>query len=624
MANIIMPNIVAQSLPVKSVDPKTQVPTGQDGSFIQHLQRQVSADKTARENVVGVIRKVNKVTNTESDQGSDQPVSVEALLQQVIQYLQKTLEKPNSDVGQWSFQLQDVGILEQLAVQAGMDSSALALLKKQMEQEGGLPLADLFAALEKNFKELGEATKVTASETYLPLLDSFLARLGVSPESIKRIDAQGVNGVDQLDLAAYLQGIKSISSLQAPGGLVSGVDIRGQQVQSVQVQSVQVQVQGDSSSFVLSDWEREQMSAMFTEAGVPTAVIDMMFPEVKSLEENALAGLRQGQGDAQVSMTLDRLQSLLQQAVVAAGEARPKANLPGFLDGLQLVLSQAGFQEEGVGWTPVVQGAMKAVYEQIQMMVSSATVKVEKVTSEAVVSSPNWQQVDGAQLKEEKNAENKALDQQWIMSADESITKAPEDATDGLVEKTVGAKPDKQMSVGGDTQPGVQSRNLDSGVDPGSKFQMPRVRFTPELQQFAVEQISSGVLRGLRNNDHHLALTLYPKELGEVKVDLQVRGSHLSVTFIMENQKVKEAMEANMGDFKDNLERRGFTLGEMAVSVDQQDHPADEGKQFARAWEEMVKNRVQDRNKLAQPAVIAEMSQAGQIHSLHGGISLFV
>lgn len=607
MPNIMIPNVINQITPGRDVDSKAQVPVDKEGSFAQHLQSKVRADKVARENVVGKAQRGKDKTADEFDGGSQPPASVEALLQQVMQYLQETLEKPGgADAGQWSFQLQDIGILRQLAAQSGMDASTLAGLERQMEQQGGLPLADLFAALEKNFKALGEGAKVTASETYLPLLDSFLARLGVSPEAIKHIDGQGVNGVDQLDLAAYLQGVKEISSQQVQG-------------------------QAEATSFVLSDWEREQMAAMLSEAGVPQAAIDRMFPEVKTLEEKALAGFQDGQGDTLVSMTLDRLQSILRQAMAAAEEARPKANLPAFLDGLQLVLSQAGFQDGGVGWSPVVQGSMQAVYDQLQTMVGMA-IKVEKPGDDAASFSA-WQLAeDWSQLKEEKHAEvmadNEALDQQWLSSGDGSSAEVSGDGAgelgEGLAESQMTVKLDRHQGIEGPMQPGLESRNVEPGADLNAKVQTPRMRFTPELQQFAVEQISHGVLRGLRNNDHHLALTLYPKELGEVKVDLQVRGNHLSVTFVMENQKVKEAMEANMGDFKDNLERRGFTLGEMSVSVDQQHHSPDDGKQFAKAWLEMIESQGQGQKNFIQPGVVETMSQAGQIHSLHGGISLFV
>jgi len=608
MANILIPNGITQIAPGRGVDLKAQVPVSKDGSFSQYLQNQARVDKAATDKLAArVQRGARGAAAGEFDGGSESPASVEDLLRQVMQYLQKTLDKPGQGAGQWSFQLKDIGILEQLAAQAGMDAAALATLKKQMEQQGGLPLADLFAALEKNFKELGGGAKVTAPETYLPLLDSFLARLGVSADAIKHVDAKGVNGVDQLDLAAYLQGIKEIPAQQADG---------------------------QQQAFTLSDWEREQMSAMLAEAGVPQDAIAALFPEVKSLEANALAGLHEGQGDRAVTMTLDRLQAMLQQAMAAAEDARPKANLPGFLNSLHLVLSQAGFQDGGVGWAPVVQGTMQSVYDHLQTMVDGATAKVGK-SGDGGAGSSAWQLAEGwEQLKEEKHAqamaENEALDQQWLSSGDESAAQSSLDPSaelgEALAETKVLQKADRLSGVEAQLQPRLETRGIDPGLDAGAKIQTPRVRFSPELQQFAVEQISQGVLRGLRNNDHHLALTLYPKELGEVKVDLQVRGSHLSVSFVMENQKVKEAMEANMGDFKDNLERRGFTLGEMAVSVDQQQRSPDEGRQqFARAWSEMVDSQGQGQQTLSQPGVIAELNPAGHTHSLHGGgISVFV
>jgi flagellar hook-length control protein FliK len=143
------------------------------------------------------------------------------------------------------------------------------------------------------------------------------------------------------------------------------------------------------------------------------------------------------------------------------------------------------------------------------------------------------------------------------------------------------------------------------------------------MQQFTVDQISQGVMRGLRSSQHHMTLTLYPKELGEVKVDLQVRESHIVVSFAMENSRVKEALESNMQDFKDNLQKQGFSLQECFVSVDQ-NNTDDARQRFEEAWEKLVAQTGREKES-GQPGDVMAM-----VDGRHGGmnqggtISLFV
>jgi len=87
------------------------------------------------------------------------------------------------------------------------------------------------------------------------------------------------------------------------------------------------------------------------------------------------------------------------------------------------------------------------------------------------------------------------------------------------------------------------------------------------LQQQGFAQLSQGVLQGLRNQEHHLVLKLYPKELGEVKVEMTVRDNQVALSFAMENARVKETLESNLGQFKENMEKQGFTLGDCTVSL---------------------------------------------------------
>jgi len=588
VADILMSPALSQIVPGAGVDRKAQLPVNNEASFSQYLERKLRTEQAEKRNLLNNAQATKvKPTKNENNEPTDKaPATVEAVLQQLMVKLKDLAEKPGAkaEAGQWTFQLQDMGVLEKLAAQAGMDAASLSALKKQMEEKGGLPLTDLFAALEKNFKEAGEVTKVTVPETYLPLLETFLTKLGVTPEAIKQLDSQGVNGVDQLDLVAFLKGLKDAQT--------------------------KTEGQDDASTCVLNDFELEQLSTMLAEAGVPAEKIATMFPEKTPLWQKALTGVTPAQNDAPVVMTLERLTNLLQQAVSAVDEARPKADPPGFFTELETILSQAGFKSSGVGWSPVVQGTMKAAYEELQKLVDQQKGREEKYI--------------------EIMAQNDAVDDQWQTSDGKAVAaSAPGQESDLLGGDTSGQM-DALPSADDDltknlTNAGGIDMKASSQVqtEQASKVQAPRMHLAPEMQQLTLEQISQGVLRGLKNNEHHITLTLYPKELGEVKVDLQVRGGQLSASFVMENQKVKEAMESNMEEFKDNLERRGFSLGEMSVSVGQQNHSNDSGQRFVAAWEQIKAN--QNRESSAVPSVSPlEFIRNDQATLKQGGISLFV
>ena len=594
MANILMPSPTAVAQQVASgagVDRKAQLPVGNEGSFARHLERKVRGEQTVNNNLLGAQSKKTKASTKENDgAAADPPATVEALLQQVMNYLKEMAEKPGTEPGQWTFQLQDAGLLEKLAGQAGMDAASLALLKKQMEEQGGLPLADLFAALEKNFTGLKDAKPVTVAETNLPLLETFLSKLGVEPEAIRQLDGQGVNGLGQLDLAAFLKGLQDVLSKGQDG----------------------------ASPITLTEAEFEQFSAMLAEAGVPSEKIAAMFPEQMTLQQKALIGLRPEQGNAAIEMSLNRLASTLQQALAAVEEARPKVDLPGFLDQMDVVLSQTGFQSNDVGWSPVVQGAMKASYDQMRDMIAQ-------------------NQVEG-QKQIEIRLKNDAIQEEWQMSGTDTIVEEPVLAAGPggeLADGDVAGNQTAAAAIGSTNNDDELAAQIKGAVglevkaavpiqtETVVKVQAPRLHLATDAQQFTVEQISQGVLRGLKNSEHHLTLTLYPKELGEVKVDLQVRGNQLSATFVMENHKVKEAMESNMGDFKDNLERRGFSLQSMSVSVGQQDRGNDSGQRFVTAWEQMVAS--QNREKIEAIGVSSmEFVPNDQATLKQGSISLFV
>ena len=148
-------------------------------------------------------------------------------------------------------------------------------------------------------------------------------------------------------------------------------------------------------------------------------------------------------------------------------------------------------------------------------------------------------------------------------------------------------------------------------------------KLPPALAQQTFQNISNTVLNGLKNNEHHLVLRLYPQQLGEVKVEMMVRDHNVSLSFGMENSRVKETLESNMQQFQDNLAKQGFTLQGCQVSVGQQQEDPNA------AWQFFEQARQQGQGKSGRDSLADVPLDSMYIRPIHdtgreGGISLFI
>ncbi len=152
---------------------------------------------------------------------------------------------------------------------------------------------------------------------------------------------------------------------------------------------------------------------------------------------------------------------------------------------------------------------------------------------------------------------------------------------------------------------------------------LPQQTATPSLgimEQQLLDQIAKGVLRGVQNGEHHLVLKLHPPELGEVKVDLVVHHDQVSVSFAMDNSKVKQAMENNMQQFRDNLAQRGFVLQNCFVSVG---NGNDQNEAWRRFEQAMQADKVQTVRQADVPGEMLYQRNAGRLLA-DGSISVFI
>jgi len=567
LSNIMLPNIVSNALPSNRPDPKAQVDPGNEDNFSRYLDKKVRTERQERSNLVGVKKhersgKDNDPAKPEKkDNGDDANVSAAAFLQQLLADLRDLVKKPGTEAGKWGFQLKNTDMLDRLAEQAGMNPADLASLKEQMKADGTIDLADIFAQLEEHLKSIQDPQVIAAPETDLPTLESMLSRMGVDANKLAEMSNKSIDEQGKFDLTTYLQCLKSLPN------------------------------DGSLKTIKVSDLELQQVRDMLTSAGVSNRQLGEIFPEKIMAWQRDIAGLPPVVNNTPKTMSLAHLKEILGQGISYVEDSKPKVNLPGFLQNLSDVLSQSGFVKGGAGFTPVVQESLTSAYQELQKMVNLAKVKVDKVNDIVSINqdlAEQWQESGGKTEKLQETSPAGGAGKTEIIEP--VISSAKTDSTPGVVDD----KGHEHTNSDGETHSLTGAADAGQSGRQVQEFRMPAMTRPPAaqiLQQFAMDQLSQGVTQALQRDEHHLTLTMYPKELGEVKVDLQVRNNHLAVSFVMDNHKVKESLEKNMEEFKDNLNRQGYNLETCAVLINQQHKDSDGTRQqFEAAWEQLSVN----------------------------------
>ena len=569
-----------------------------DNSFAGHLDRRLD-EKTANRDKLGVADRnetssgttdrartrrqedesASKVTDRKKEEEDN---SAAALLAQFMQELQDVAEQPGGP-GKWNLELPDMEALKKLAADAGMNEMETAgFLQHFAESDTKINLTDFFADLQQYFAEFEETSAITIPEAELPMLEAVLSKMGLPQDVLDQLSEQAVNRDGVLDLTEFFQGLEDIADDESYNFTeLTPVD--------------------------LSDWEVEQLQNILDQAGVTLEKQNELLPE-RFLDQ--VLGRADGQ-EQPVTMTLDRLKNIIKQGINEVRANEPELDLPSFLKDLQKIVSQSAFENESAGWTPVVQQTIDTVFQKLQEIVDMTTVKVA----------------------ENKSLEEMALEadfSDWVEARAEKFADLGEQGADFAESPFAGSQNDEityssktVLFQHNSTSLPVDSQHTQAVAEPtgGIRHQPIPHRF----QQQVLQQLSAGVMRGLKNQEHHLVLRLYPQDMGEVKVDLTVHDEQVSVTFNMENSRVKEMLESNMDDFKDSMNRQGFTLGECSVSVGYQgnENNGDLWQRFVMHQEGMTGNR-ETLADLPDDALYHHDSSAGSYDGSENSISLMV
>jgi len=86
-----------------------------------------------------------------------------------------------------------------------------------------------------------------------------------------------------------------------------------------------------------------------------------------------------------------------------------------------------------------------------------------------------------------------------------------------------------------------------------------------QIETGTVEQVKVLMLNG--TNYGEVRLRLYPPELGEVKVKVELKGKKVKASFIVDNHRVKAIIDSNVSRLTEAFARDGYSLENMNVSV---------------------------------------------------------
>ena len=111
-----------------------------------------------------------------------------------------------------------------------------------------------------------------------------------------------------------------------------------------------------------------------------------------------------------------------------------------------------------------------------------------------------------------------------------------------------------------------------------------------------LKQITEKVDVNILEDKSEMLIKLKPDNLGKATMQISVENGNISAKFLAESQKVKEILESNMQELKDQLAEQGMAVQEMSVSVgnDNRERQMFEGRNFGTFNRHSRINRVEN------------------------------
>ena len=119
-----------------------------------------------------------------------------------------------------------------------------------------------------------------------------------------------------------------------------------------------------------------------------------------------------------------------------------------------------------------------------------------------------------------------------------------------------------------------QGQSLTSGSETkttseSKAFQLGRGALPTTLTRSVANQVAEKMVYQAFNDQHRLKLQLTPQNLGRLSISMVVKESTVTASIVAENPMVKEALETQISQLRENLAAQGLTLGSLDVTTEQ-------------------------------------------------------
>jgi flagellar hook-length control protein FliK len=103
-----------------------------------------------------------------------------------------------------------------------------------------------------------------------------------------------------------------------------------------------------------------------------------------------------------------------------------------------------------------------------------------------------------------------------------------------------------------------------------SVFKIPqKIEDRLNVSKNIMDQISFGIKNNIKlsENGSQMTIKLFPKELGEVTLKIEVHKNNVSAQFNVESNQVKAVLESSFNELKNSLASKGYDIGGLNVNV---------------------------------------------------------
>lgn len=574
--------------------------SGEESSFAGHLDRKLADRHHHERNIFGVHQQRGPLSaqkesqavgrakswNTEQAEARSAEQTLIALVGEYLEIIRGQTQDPASGPGTWTVAIDDPAQLVDLAARAGMGETEIAaLLEKHAANQGVFSMTDFLSFFSRHLLSLEQDQPVLVPETDLPYLQLILSKLGVTAEELSRIGELAVRGDHTLDLVALL---RSLAELDVAGKIS------------------------------LSGWDAEQLQTVLNTAGVSRGLQRELLPELH-------APWNQPQRpNLPLELDIARFREILTRGVAEIQNSRPQVEIPAFLAKLKEIFAKTGFAEQRAGWSPAVQAAVDRIYRKLMESIDLAAVKVRPGVDHGATELLEEKFADAGKgaLSNRDGVNRGGRAGVGVELASSGAGKADENFSGRHFLDEMRINSQTQGGERGSESFGVADRIADNLRVEALRELNQTSRANPQFEQQIFNRLNSGIMAGLQRNEYRLVMHLYPRELGAVKVDLQIRGNKVALSFALESTRVREILERNMDVLRENLERRGFVLGEFTISLgSDRDQPGESRQRFSLAWTNKQSDMVRRESLTAVAANDRHHRPAMADHS--SGVDLF-